>query len=337
MKYKDYKVYHLCDGDRLRADITPFGGRLVRLLFDGVDVVQGFDKVEDYLPERHLSDFGAIVGRYANRLAEGRIVVDGQTYQLPQNNGRHCLHGGPHGWQYSLFDVVAVDGNRIELSLVSPDGDNGFPGAVTARVVYTLADGALHIDYTAVSDRPTVINLTNHSYFNLSGDLSSCINDHRLRIDADRYTPTDETAIPREEHEDVEGTPFDFRKARAIGLGIDMDDCEQIRIGHGYDHNFVLNHRSGYGGLDFAAELACLRSGIVMRVYTDAPGLQLYTGNFLDGEVGKGGVAYPRRSAVCLETQQYPDSPNRQWPESTGRLLPDKPFESRTIFQFDRD
>ena len=334
MNEKEYKVYHLTDGGRLQADITPLGGRIMRLLYDGVDVVQGFDSVEDYLPEHHLSDFGAVVGRYANRLADGRIIVDGKAYQLPQNNGRHCLHGGPRGWQYSLFDVVSAESSRLELTLVSPDGDNGFPGRVTASVVYTLADGALRIDYRAIADSPTVINLTNHSYFNLSGDPSSSINDHLLMIDADRYTPTDETAIPKGAHERVEGTPFDFREAKPIGRDIEDTACDQIRIGHGYDHNFVLNHRSDDGKLDKVAELSCPRSGIVMQVLTDAPGLQLYTGNFLDGVVGKDGVAYPRRSAVCLETQQYPDSPNRHWPESTGRLLPEKPFKSTTIFKF---
>ena len=318
---------------RVQAEITNVGGRLVRLLVDGIDVVQGFDRPEDYLPENHLSDFGAVVGRYANRLAGGRITVGDRNYQLPQNNGPNCLHGGPRGWQYSIYHVEQYDGQRLELSMTSPDGDQGFPGEVKVRVVYTLsADGSLRIDYRAVSDRPTVINMTNHSYFNLNGDLSSSVLNHTLMIAADFYTPVDGTQIPLGEHVPVKGTPFDFTVAKAIGRDIEADD-EQLRIGQGYDNNFVLRHR----GEDCpAAVLESPETGIRLEVMTDAPGIQLYTGNFLDGVEGKGGVRYPRRSAVCLETQQYPDSPNHCWPESTGRLSPEQPFHSTTVFKLTR-
>lgn len=318
---------------RVQAEITNVGGRLVRLLVDGIDVVQGFDRPEDYLPENHLSDFGAVVGRYANRLAGGRITVGDRNYQLPQNNGPNCLHGGPRGWQYSIYHVEQYDGQRLELSMTSPDGDQGFPGEVKVRVVYTLsADGGLRIDYRAVSDRPTVINMTNHSYFNLNGDLSSSVLNHTLMIAADFYTPVDGTQIPLGEHVPVNGTPFDFTVAKAIGRDIEADD-EQLRIGQGYDNNFVLRHR----GEDCpAAVLESPQTGIRLEVMTDAPGIQLYTGNFLDGVEGKGGVRYPRRSAVCLETQQYPDSPNHCWPESTGRLSPEQPFHSTTVFKLTR-
>lgn len=318
---------------RVQAEITNVGGRLVRLLVDGIDVVQGFDRPEDYLPENHLSDFGAVVGRYANRLAGGRITVGDRNYQLPQNNGPNCLHGGPRGWQYSIYHVEQYNGQRLELSMTSPDGDQGFPGEVKVRVVYTLSvDGGLRIDYRAVSDRPTVINMTNHSYFNLNGDLSSSVLNHTLMIAADFYTPVDGTQIPLGEHVPVKGTPFDFTVAKAIGRDIEVDD-EQLRIGQGYDNNFVLRHR----GEDCpAAVLESPVTGIRLEVMTDAPGIQLYTGNFLDGVEGKGGVHYPRRSAVCLETQQYPDSPNHCWPESTGRLGPEQPFHSTTVFKLTR-
>ena len=313
--------------------ITNLGCRIMRLEVGGTDVVQGFDSAEEYLPERHLSDFGAVIGRYANRLAKGRIALDWDIIQLPRNNGPNCLHGGPRGWQYSLFNVDEADSRHISLSLTSPDGDNGFPGTVQAKVVYTLGDdGALRIDYHAETDRLTVINMTNHSYFNLSGDLSTAINNHLLQIDADRYTPVNEVSIPLGKHAPVEGTPFDFRQAKPIGQDIDADD-QQLRIGRGYDHNFVLNRPS----LDHpSAVLTSPLTGIELQLFTTAPGIQLYTGNFLDGVRGKGGVAYPVRSAVCLEAQQYPDSPNHSWPESTGYLYPDKPYESTTIFKFSK-
>ena len=330
---KKLEVYTLQAG-HVRADITNLGARVMRLLVGDIDVVQGFDRPEDYLPENHLSDFGAVIGRYANRLAGGRIAIDWDIIQLPQNDGPNCLHGGPLGWQYSIYDVVEATDTRLELAMVSPDGDQGFPGTVQVRVVYTLSpDGALRIDYHAATDQPTVINMTNHSYFNLSGQLDSSIADHVLWIDAYRYTPTDKKSIPLAKHRSVEGTPFDFRQPKAIGRDIEADD-PQLLIGHGYDHNFVLNHRFDAGIPTMVASLFCPRSGLLMQLFTNAPGLQLYTGNFLSGVKGKGGVSYPVRSAVCLETQQYPDSPNRSWPESTGRLLPDHPFHSTTVFNF---
>lgn len=314
----------------LQADITNLGARIVRLLVGGTDVVQGFDTVEDYLPENHRSDFGAVIGRYANRLSGGRIALDWDIIQLPQNSGPNCLHGGPRGWQYSVYDIVAASDTRLELAMVSPDGDNGFPGTVHVRVVYTLsADGALRIEYHAETDELTVINMTNHSYFNLSGAPSSCIHDHLLQIDADRYTPVNKVSIPLGKHALVDGTPFDFRKAKPIGQDIGDDD-PQLAIGCGYDHNYVLNHPCLENP---SARLSCPESGISLDLYTTAPGLQLYTGNFLNGIVGKNGVGYPVRSAVCLEAQQYPDSPNHRWPESTGYLYPDKPFDSTTIFK----
>lgn len=327
---EDMKIYTLQAGN-IQADITNIGARIMRLFVGGTDVVQGFDHPEDYLPENHLSDFGAVVGRYANRLSGGRIALDWDIIQLPQNDGPNCLHGGPRGWQYSLYDVVSHSDNRLELTLVSPDGDQGFPGTVQVRVVYSLSpDGALRIDYHAETDQLTVINMTNHSYFNLNGDLSSSIVNHLLTIDADRYTPVNNSMIPLGDLRPVDRSPFDFREAKPLGQDIESHH-PQMLIGQGYDHNFVLNHPS----IDhLSAALESPVTGIRMEVYTDAPGMQLYTGNFLDGVRGKGGVSYPVRSAVCLETQQYPDSPNHRWPESTGYLHPGQPFHSTTIFKF---
>ena len=323
-------VYTLQAG-QVRADITNLGARVMRLLVAGTDVVQGFDRPENYLPENHLSDFGAVIGRYANRLAKGRIFLNWNLIQLPRNNGPHCLHGGPRGWQYKVYDVVEASDTRLVLTMMSPNGDQGFPGNVQVRVVYTLSDdGALRIDYHAETDRPTVINMTNHSYFNLNGDLSSSMCNHLLTIDADRYTPVDDTLIPLGDLRPVDRSPFDFRQAKPIGQDIESHH-PQMLIGHGYDHNYVLNHPSPDHP---SAVLESPVTGIRMEVFTDAPGLQLYTGNFLDGVSGKGGVCYPMRSAVCLETQQYPDSPNHRWPESTGYLYPNKPFQSTTIYKF---
>lgn len=325
----------LTDGKGFEVEITNVGARIVRITVDGVDVVQGFDRSEDYLPEAHLSDFGAVVGRYANRLSGGRIEVEGLVLQLPQNDGPNCLHGGPRGWQYTVYDIVEADDRHVVLAMRSPDGDNGFPGTMDVRVTYTLADDrALRIDYHAVTDRPTVVNMTNHSYFNLDGTtgIAVCptVEGHLLGIDADRYMPVDETMIPLQESAPVDGTPFDFRTPKAIGRDIGCSH-PQLLLGRGYDHCYLLNHP----GLDRpAATLHSPASGITMELYTTAPGLQLYTGNFLDGVVGRGGTRYDRRSAVCLEAQQYPDSPNRHWPESTGRLNPGEAFDSTTVFKF---
>ncbi len=340
---KEYKynnkpvgLYELHGSGGLEARITNFGARIVSLSLPDKegkrrDVVQGFDNIEDYYPENHSSDFGAVIGRYANRLAGGRITVDGIEYRLPQNNGPNCLHGGPMGWQYAVYDVVEASECRLKLALLSPDGDNGFPGNVRVEVTYTLgSDNSLRIDYRAETDRATVINMTNHTYWNLNGDQCSSILNHTLQIDADRYTPVDETLIPFGHSDDVSGTPMDFRTAKAIGRDIEAD-FGQLHTGSGYDHNWLLRQPRTLERP--AATLQSPLTGIALEVYTDAPGVQVYTGNFLDGIVGKGGIGYPRRSAVCLETQQYPDSPNHRWPESTGRLTPDKPFLSTTIFK----
>ena len=336
---QDMELITLTNRHGMTVGITNYGGRIVSLMVPDLggkmqDVVLGFDHLDDYLRQNHLTDFGAAIGRYANRLGDGRITVAGKAVQLPQNNGPHTLHGGPTGWQYQLFKVESVTADRLVLSLVSADGDNGFPGEVRVQLVYTLADdNTLHIHYRATTDAPTVINMTNHSYFNLNGDGNTTILNHLLTIDADRYTPIDSTFLPLGTIQPVAGTPFDFRKAKAVGKEIDADNPQLARAG-GYDHNWVLNTRGDLSKP--CARLASPTTGIVMEVYTTEPGMQVYTGNFLDGTVkGKGGIAYPQRSAICLETQKYPNSPNNpQWTESNAYLNPGEVYESHTRYKF---
>lgn len=333
-------LYTLSNDAGMEVCITNFGGRIVSIVVpdkDGVgrDVVLGFDKVSDYFPENNASDFGAAIGRYANRIDQGRITLDGETYQLPQNNYGHCLHGGPTGWQYQVYEVLEADKEHLKLQIVSPDGDNGFPGTVTACVTYTLdEDNNLRIDYEAVTDKTTVINMTNHSYFNLSGDPANhSICEDVLVLNCDRFTPVDDTYMTTGEIVPVEGTPFDFRTPKRIGQDIDAD-CEQIRNGNGYDHNWVGNGPATEGGLYVIATLSCPATGISLCVQTDEPGVQVYSGNFLDGSVtGKKGIVYGQRSGICLETQHYPDTPNKpEWPSAV--LRPGETYTSTCVFTF---
>lgn len=321
-------LYTLTNANGMEACITNFGGRVVSLMVPDrqgklTDVVLGFDSIQAYFPENNKTDFGASIGRYANRINQGRFELDGQTYQLPQNNYGHCLHGGADmgslGWQYRTFKADQPNDSTLVLTLTSPDGDNGFPGTVTATVTYTLgSDNDLNIAYSATTDKPTIINMTNHSYFNLSGDPSTPITDEILQVDANYYTPVDSTFMTLGTIESVDDTPFDFRNPKVIGNDINVDN-EQIANGHGYDHNWVLN-----SGATSAPKVVLTdpSSGIVLEVLTDEPGIQIYSGNFLDGTVtGKNGVVYNRRNAICLETQHYPDSPNKpQWPSPVLRL-----------------
>ena len=331
-------IYTLSNANGMQVSITNFGGRIVSIVLpdeDGQprDVVLGFDKVEDYFPENNLTDFGASIGRYANRINQGKITLDGVEYQLPQNNFGHCLHGGPTGWQYPIYKVVEADGKHIKLLRESPDGDNNFPGNVKAYVTYTLTDNnAIDIAYEATTDAPTVINMTNHSYFNLSGDPAGhLITDDILWINAANFTPVDSTYMTSGEIRPVAGTPFDFTTPKPIGQDINAD-CEQIRNGNGYDHNWCLD--TGGDIKQVACELYCPQTGIDLKVYTDEPGIQVYSGNFLDGTVtGKKGIVYQQRSAICLETQHYPDSPNKpQWPSVV--LRPGETYTSHCIFAF---
>ncbi len=329
-------LYTLTNANGMEVTVTDFGGRIVSVMVPDCagelrDVVLGFDNIDDYI---HVpSDFGAAIGRYANRIGQGRFTLDGKVYELPKNNFGHCLHGGPDGWQYKVYDVVEADDSHIVLAMHSPDGDANFPGAVEATVTYRLTDdNALDISYEAASDAPTIINLTNHSYFNLSGDPSTSICDDWLWIAADSFTPVDSTFMTTGEIVPVEGTPMDFRTAKRIGDDIDRYDFVQLKNGNGYDHNWVLATAGDITRK--AAEVRNDVSGIVLEVYTDEPGVQVYTGNFVDGSVtGKHGIVYNQRAAICLETQHYPDSPNKPaWPSVV--LRPDETYRSHCIYRF---
>lgn len=329
-------LYTLSNKNGMEVCITNFGGRVVSIMVPDKegnfqDVVLGFDKLTDYV--NVPSDFGAAIGRYANRIAQGQFTLEGEVIDLPKNNFGHCLHGGPQGWQYKVYRMVSVTPNTLVLEMNSPDGDQNFPGNVIATVTYTLTDdNALSIQYNATTDKPTIINMTNHSYFNLSGDPTTKILDNMLVINANKYTPVDSTYMTTGEILPVEGTPMDFTKEKSIGTDIDKTDFEQIHNGNGYDHNWVLN--TGCDISKVAATLYSPVSGIAMEVYTNEPGIQIYTGNFLDGTtVGKKGIVYQQRAAICLETQHYPDSPNKpQWP--TVVINPGEIYNSRCIYKF---
>jgi aldose 1-epimerase len=297
------------------------------------DVVLGEDDVAGYLGES--AHFGAVVGRYGNRIAKARFTLDGKTYALAANNGPNHLHGGVKGFDRVVWkaEPSASGPASVTFRYTSPDGEEGYPGTLSARVTYTLGDADdLTFEYSATTDKPTVVNLTQHSYFNLGGAASGHdILGHLLTLDADRFTPVDEGLIPLGPLAPVAGTPFDFRKPMAIGARIDADD-EQIRRGHGYDHNFVLN-RSGVG-LVHAARVFDPGTGRTLDIQTTEPGVQFYTGNFLDGSItGKGGVAYKHRSGLCLETQHFPDSPNEPSFPSTV-LRPGQEYRSKTVVTF---
>jgi aldose 1-epimerase len=297
------------------------------------DVVLGHDDAAGYFS--NASYFGTVVGRYGNRIAKGKFTLDGQVYTLATNNGVNHLHGGTKGWDQALWQADPFQDARgvgVVLTRTSPDGDEGYPGAVSATVTYTLTDdNQLVVDYLAKTAKPTVINLTQHSYFNLSGGKTPDILGHELTINADRYTPVDDTLIPTGELAPVQGTPFDFRTSTPIGARIDQDDV-QLKRGKGYDHNFVLNRQGE--GVSLAARVVEPTSGRTLEISTTEPGIQFYSGNFLDGTVkGKGGVLYGRRSGFCLETQHFPDSPNHPNFPSTV-LRPGQNYQSKTVYKF---
>lgn len=328
-------LYVLKNKNGMEVCITNFGGRIVSVTVpdkDGVmrDVVLGFDSIQDYM--KYDNNFGATIGRYGNRLAQGKITVDGVEYQLPKNDHGHCLHGGAQGFHTRPFKARQLDNQNVEMSYLSKDGEEGFPGNLTCKVTFSLTDdNALSIHYDAETDRTTVVNLTNHSYFNLDGDPSMNNSEYLLTINADAYTPVDSTLMTTGEILPVENTPLDFRNPTAIGKRIG-DDFDQLKYGSGYDFNWVLN--TGGDINKKCASLESPKTGIVLDVYTNEPGLQVYTGNFLDGSVkGKKGIAYGHRSAVCLETQKYPDTPNKpEWPSAI--LKPGEQYMSQCVYKF---
>jgi aldose 1-epimerase len=313
------------------AIITSLRTRDAQGRFD--DIVLGFDDLDGYLKESPY--FGAIVGRYANRIAKGRFSLGGRTYQLPVNNGPNSLHGGTRGFDKVVWRATGFENDTaagVVLTHVSPDGDMGYPGRMEVRVTYTLTDSdELIVDYHATTTRPTPVNLSQHSYFNLAGGGQRDILGHLLQLEASRYTPVDSTLIPTGELAPVAGTPFDFRTATAIGARIG-ESHQQLRFGGGYDHNFVLDRRGG--GLQHAARVVEPQTGRTLDVFTDQPGLQFYSGNFLDGSIhGKAGRSYAHRYGFCLETQRFPDSPN-QAAFPTTILRPGERYQSRTVFRF---
>lgn len=325
-------LYTLADG-KVEVRIMNYGGIIVSLRVpdrEGKldDVVLGYDLFDGY--RANPAYFGAIIGRYANRLAHGSFQLDAKTYSIPKNNGDNTLHGGVRGFDKKLWTAQEIE-DGIELTYVSKDGEEGFPGTLTTTVRYILDGGALRIEYSATTDKDTVLNLTNHSYFNLVGQGKGEVLGHVVKIDAARFTPVDSSLISTGELKPVQGTPFDFRTPHAIGERIDTKD-EQLRLGMGYDHNFVLDHPEGQ--LAEAAEVYEPTTGRILRVLTTQPGVQFYTGNHLDGSItGKGGVVYKPRFAFCLETQHFPDSPNHPSFPST-ELKPGQKFHSVTVFQF---
>lgn len=318
-------------GRRVREMVPDRNGKMQ-------DVVLGYDNIAQYADREHFgSDFGAAIGRYANRINQGRITIDGKTIQLPQNNYGHCLHGGPTGWQYKVYDRRQLNDSTLQMCIFSPDGDNGFPGNVNATVTYTLtSDNSIDIRYEAMSSKKTFINMTNHSYFNLNGDPSHDGENQMLYINANRYTPADTTYMTTGEELSVAGTPMDFRRLTPLSRDINNKQFDMTRNASGFDHNWCLNTwRKGKGNDKLiAASLYSPATGIRMDVYTNEPGIQVYTGNFLDASfTAKHGYRYPRHSAVCLETQHYPDSPNKpQWPSAL--LEPGKKYTSHCRYHF---
>jgi aldose 1-epimerase len=334
---KPVQLYLLENHKGMKVTITDYGATVVSLTVPDKhgkhgDVVLGYDSLEEYIEGTYF--FGCIVGRYANRIAQGRFKLNEEQYLLAQNETRNHLHGGILGFDKVLWDARTLDDheNGIQFSYLSRDGEEGYSGNVSVKVVYTVTeDNELRIDYHATTDKPTVLNLTNHSYFNLAGAGCADILDHELQIDADRFTPVDKDLIPTGELTPVAGTPMDFTRATRIGARIDQDD-QQLVLGHGYDHNWVLN--TGGDLSNPAARAYDPNSGRMMEVFTTQPGLQFYSGNFLKDQIkGKDGKSYTHRGAFCLETQHFPDSPNQSHFPSTC-LEPGSVYEQATIYRF---
>jgi aldose 1-epimerase len=329
------ELFTLTNATGIEVRASSYGATLVSIRTPDregrfADITLGFDSIDGYLARSRF--FGALVGRYANRIAGGRVAIDGQSYSLAVNSGTNHIHGGLKGfdkkvWRAEPFDRDGVAG--VTLRYTSGDGEEGYPGTLNTTVTYSLTPrNELIVDYTATTDKPTIVNLTQHSYFNLAGEGNGDVLGHEVMLNADRFTPVDAAMIPTGELADVAGTPFDFRTSTAIGARIDADH-PQLKLARGYDHNFVVNGT----GLRLAARVVEPSSGRTLDVHTTEPGVQFYTGNNLSDAVGKGGHKYGPRSGFCLETQHFPDSPNKpQFP--TTILRPADTFRSQTVFAF---
>lgn len=336
---KVVKLYTIKNDDGVSATFTNFGQRLITLMVPDKngnlgDIVLGFNTLEEYKNAAE-NYFGSTIGRYGNRIAKGKFSIDNKVYILATNNNENHLHGGIDGFNDVLWNAVQISENKLEFSRLSPDMEEGYPGNLNVKVTYTLTDeNELLMEYEAVTDKPTVVNLTHHSFFNLKGEGEGTINDHILTINADAYTPIDKTLIPTGKIEEVKGTPFDFTHPKPIGADLEIKN-EQLENGFGYDHNFVINQTlKNNQGLLFAAKVVEPESGRVMEIFTNEPGIQFYGGNFLNGKtIGKSGKAYNYRGAFCLETQHFPDSPNQ--PNFPSTLLkPGEVYKSICIYKF---
>lgn len=330
---KEARLYLIQNENGMKAYVSDFGASLVRLFVSDKegkfrDVVHGYDDASGY--EKGDGGFGATVGRNANRIGGASLEINGVKYELDKNDNGNNLHSGLNYYQKRIWDVEKYEANEITLLLHSPDKDQGYPGALDMHVTYTVEENnTLAIHYEAVPDQDTVINMTNHSYFNLNGHESGTVLGHKVTLYADEFTPADEKSIPTGEIRSVDGTPMDFRSGRILGADIDAD-YEPLRFGGGYDHNWVLKNE---GRFDKVAEVVSDDSGIVMEVYTDLPGVQMYTANFLDNEPGKDGVSYIKRSAVCLETQYFPDAVHHEnFPQPLCRR--GEKYDTRTAYRF---
>jgi aldose 1-epimerase len=331
------KQYTLTNKNGMKVEVINYGGIITSLTAPDKngkyqDVVLGFTKPEDYFNDNPYF-FGALIGRYGNRIANAKFTLEGKTYELDKNDGPNSLHGGKEGFDTKIWTVEPVKEAQfptLKLTYVSADGEEGFPGKLTATVLYTLTDdNALEISYEATTDKATVVNLTQHSYFNLSGNFTQSITDHELQLKAEKFLPVNSTIIPTGEEKSVKGTPFDFTVSKPIGKDINSDD-EQIRLGQGYDHNWILEGK----GLRTIATVYHPATGRIMEVMTDQPGVQFYSGNFLDGKYEtKTGGKYEKRNGFCLETQHYPDSPNQKAFPST-ELKPGQKYQTKTIYKF---
>ncbi len=330
-------LFKLTNDNGIEIYITNYGGRIVSWLVpdrDGkiADIILGYDSIEGYLNSNEVY-FGSLIGRYGNRIAEGTFELDGTEYKLATNNPPNHLHGGPNGFHNVVWDANKISDKQLRLQYLSKDGEEGYPGNLHVQVHYILNnDNELIIDYTAITDQKTVVNLTNHAFFNLAGAGSGTINNHELMINAEHYTPVDSTLIPTGEVAPVSGTPFDFRSGKTIGRDLNVDN-PQLGYGMGYDHNFVLS-KENQGALELAARVYEPESGRVMEVLTTEPGIQFYGGNFLNGsDAGKEKVPYEFQSAFCLETQHFPDSPNQ--PDFPSTILePDDIYHTVSVYRF---